>query len=191
MKNNSRISFWRLAAVTMLLVLAGKIGYEIPAVQRVFYPMPHKEIIFQQANTYGVDPFLVAAIIRTESKFWVYAESQQGAKGLMQLMPSTAEWIATQIPIKNFSLAMLYEPQTNIKMGCWYIANLKKEFGENQVLMIAAYNGGRGNVQQWLKSNQWSGGEYTVDNIPFAETREYIKRVLGAYEKYKNLYEKT
>ncbi|MDD2421610.1 MAG: lytic transglycosylase domain-containing protein [Heliobacteriaceae bacterium] len=182
-------SLLRLVLVVVALALVGNFLWFSPWVQKLFYPLPHKQLVFQYAAEYGVDPYLVTAIIRRESKFWVWAESHQGAKGLMQLMPQTAQWIAEQIPVAEYKPEKLYEPAVNIRMGCWYLANLQREFGGNIPLVIAAYNGGRGNIQQWLQERRWSGKEQAVDRIPFPETREYVKKVLKDYSMYHELYD--
>jgi len=154
----------------------------------VFYPLPHRDVVFSTSSDYGVDPYLVFAIIRAESKYQTTAESPQGAKGLMQIMPETAALIAQQIGQQEFSTEDLHDPQTNIRFGCWYINNLKKEYNDNLPLTIAAYNAGRGTVQDWRNKNIWSGGVEDLDAIPFPETREYVKNVLKNYEAYQAIY---
>lgn len=183
------ISLHRLGIGILALAFVGNLLWYSPWVQKILYPLPHKQLIFKYASEYEIDPYLVTAIIRRESKFWIWAESSQGAKGLMQLMPQTAQWIAEQIPITGYKAEMLYDPATNIRMGCWYLANLQREFQGNVPLVIAAYNGGRGNVRQWLRENRWSGKEQTLERIPFAETREYVKQVLKDYYMYHELYD--
>lgn len=157
---------------------------------RLIYPFPHKEIIYKYAQEYNVDPLLVAAIIRAESKFNSQAESKMGAKGLMQLMPETAAWAAKKMGMTDFTTQKLYETDTNIKIGCWYLANLSKEFKGNNLLVIAAYNGGRGNVKGWVKSEQWQGEKDKLEQIPFAETRTYVKTVMDNWEKYQKYWSK-
>lgn len=155
---------------------------------RKLYPFPYQEMIFKYAQEYEVDPYLVAAIIREESHFVEEAESYRGARGIMQIMPETGKWAAEQMNLEGFQPDDLYDPKINIKIGCWYLADLSKEFGNDKILMIAAYNAGRGNVKQWIQTRQWSGRHETVEDIPFPETREYVKRVLKGYEKYRWIY---
>ncbi len=155
---------------------------------RFFYPLPYRDIIFKYSTEYKVDPYLVAAIIKAESSFSTEAESYRGARGIMQIMPDTGKWAAQRMKLRNYNPDDLYKPETNIRIGCWYIGDLAREFGNDNVLVIAAYNAGRGNVRQWVTSNRWSGQHETVKDIPFAETRDYVERVLGGYDKYRWLY---
>ncbi len=161
--------------------------YQLPWVQRLSYPMPYKSIVQQEATKYGVDPLLVTAVIREESKFMPNSESRAGAKGVMQLMPDTALWVAQQMGLKNFQSEYLYQPEVNIMLGSWYIANLSKQFGGNPILVLAAYNGGRGRVQDWIKQGYLTGTGQ-IDQIPIMETKDYVKKVLQSYAKYKQLY---
>lgn len=153
-----------------------------------FYPIDNKAYIFKYAQEYNVDPYLIASIIKTESKFNPKAESAQGARGLMQIMPETGKWAARQMKVSDFNLAKLYEPETNIRIGTWYIANLKHEFGEDMILALASYNGGRSNVKQWLEQDKWTGEHATIDQIPYPETRKYVHRVIEDYKKYRWIY---
>lgn len=161
--------------------------FQLPVVQRLQYPMPYKDIVYQRARQFGVDPLLVTAVIREESKFMPNSKSAAGAQGVMQLMPDTAAWAAQQMGLKNYRADSLYQPEINITLGCWYLANLSKQFNNNLVLVLAAYNGGRGRVQDWLNSGQLNP-HGQIDEIPITETRTYVKRVLQSYEKYKQLY---
>lgn len=153
-----------------------------------FYPQPHKPLVYNFAQQNDIDPHLVFAIIRAESGFETTARSPAGAQGLMQIMPETAEWIAGQKGVAHFEAIDLHDPEVNIDFGCWYIANLKQEFAGQLPLVVAAYNAGRGRVKDWLLSGQWDGSEPNLDNIPFPETREYVKKVLGNYEAYQAIY---
>ncbi|SHG82670.1 soluble lytic murein transglycosylase [Thermosyntropha lipolytica DSM 11003] len=154
-----------------------------------FYPKPHSEIVFAEAGKNNIDPYLVFAIMRTESKYQTAAESSAGARGLMQIMPDTAFWIAKQKGINNFDITSLYDPEVNIAFGCWYLADLSREYKGNLPLVIAAYNAGRGNVREWLNEGRWNGNLKELDKIPFPETRTYVRNVLKAYEAYKAIYE--
>ncbi len=156
---------------------------------RLFYPLPYWEFIELYADRYELDPLFVAAVIKVESGFQPRAESERGAKGLMQLMPDTARWIAQQTG-SEFRNDYLYNPDYNIRLGCWYLANLRKEFDNNEMLVLAAYNGGRGNVRRWMESHNVSGELKSIENIPFPETKEFVKRVLKTYHIYHELYGK-
>jgi soluble lytic murein transglycosylase len=154
----------------------------------LFYPQPHRDIVFSSAYEYGVDPYLVFAIIRAESKFESSAESPVGAKGLMQIMPDTARRIASQHGWEDFDTAQLHQPEVNIRLGCWYLAKLNQKFENKLPLVIAAYNAGEGTVGKWLESGKWDGNTKTSDDIPFPETRSYVKNVMQNYEAYLAIY---
>ena len=153
------------------------------------YPYPYRETVEQYASVYGVDSSLAAGVIHAESRFNSNAQSHRGAVGLMQLMPDTAEWIAGQVDDDyHCTLAQIQEPETNIRYGIWYLASLQKEFDGNNILALAAYNAGRGNVQDWIAEYGWTQDFASVDAIPYAETREYVNRVLKYQKKYQTLY---
>ena len=140
------------------------------------------------AEIYHVDSNLTAAVIKSESKFKHTALSHRGAVGLMQLMPETAEWIAGQIGDKSYNVESLHEPDRNIRYGTWYLAELQREFKGNDVLALAAYNAGRGNVKAWMDENNWSYSFHDIDAIPYKETRDYVRQVIGDRKKYRELY---
>lgn len=184
-KGRSRFS--TILWVTILLFLAVVLSF--PKWITVFYPLPHQELVFREAKEHNVDPYLVFAIIRAESKYQNAAESSVGAKGLMQIMPETANWIAEQNGIEDFTLQELHQPEVNIRFGCWYLHNLSAEFDGNVPLTVASYNAGRGKVQEWLVGGTWNGEPEDIDRIPFPETRQYTRNVLKNYEAYQAIYE--
>ncbi len=153
-----------------------------------YYPFLYQEEVFHYAQQHDIDPFLVAAVIRTESNFKAKAKSVSGALGLMQIMPATGRWIATENETPDFEPGMLLQPEINIQFGSWYLAYLFREFNNEPVIALAAYNGGRGNVKAWLQEARWTGEEKTLQQIPFPETREYVRRVLRHYKIYVFLY---
>lgn len=152
------------------------------------YPYPYKETVTKYSNKYGMDSALVAAVIKTESRFELDAKSHRGALGLMQLMPDTAKWISSQIEDDNFSFDNIGDPDVNICYGTWYLSTLMREFEGNEVLSLAAYNAGIGNVKSWMIEYGWTYDFRDVNAIPFGETREYVKSVLRTKIKYKALY---
>jgi len=162
----------------------------IPILEKVIYPYPNQAIIEKYAKQYGVDPLFVVSVIREESKFLPQSESHKGAKGLMQLMPSTAQSIAVSLGDKTYKAEDLLSPEKNIQYGTWYLASLQKVFANNTTLVIAAYNGGRGHVQEWIKSGQIDPNNIRLQDIPFKETQDYVGRVLKSYQKYIKLYRK-
>lgn len=156
--------------------------------RKYIYPYPFKEKVEYYADRYNVDSDLVAGVILAESKFNQEATSNYGAKGIMQIMPETALWIAKQIEDDSFSVEKLYIPDTNIKYGTWYLSELQEEFEGNEILMLAAYNAGRGNVHDWMKKYHWNMDFKDYEKIPFPETREYVKKVLNNKQEYNRLY---
>lgn len=177
----SKAAWLALLLAVLLVVPAGR--WSLAQV----YPLAYREIISRQAREHGLDPFLVAAVIRNESRFRHDVVSSQGARGLMQLMPETARWASEQLRIP-YSLEMLNDPEFNIRLGCWYLASLHQEFGGDTVLALAAYNGGRSNVRRWLDRNQWTGEHTTLAQIPFPETRKYVGKVLRDHKLYRWIY---
>jgi soluble lytic murein transglycosylase len=160
----------------------------IKSIFKCFYPIKYENYIITYSQRYDVDPHLVAAVIRAESDFKEDAVSPRGAYGLMQIMPESAVWIAENMKLKDFNMENLNDPEINIAMGCWYLNNLNNEFEGNLDLVLAAYNGGRGNVQKWLKDVRYSKDGKTIDNIPFEETDKYVKKVKTNYNIYLKIY---
>lgn len=158
--------------------------------KKLFYPYPYRELIAEYAKAENLERSLVAGVILSESKFKNEARSHKGALGLMQLMPDTAKWIAEQMEDDAFLLEELNDPEINIRFGTWYLNSLRQEFKGNEVLMLAAYNAGRGNVKEWMKKYQWDMNFSDIQQIPFKETREYVAKVLKSKQKYDLLYEK-
>lgn len=155
---------------------------------QLLYPFEHQEVISHYAGVNHLDPLLVATIIKTESNFNTQAVSPKGARGLMQIMPKTGDWIYQQISGGSLNQEKLFDVETNIALGTWYLKDLSDEFKGDLVLIIASYNAGRGNVKNWLNTQHWTGEHKTIDQIPFMETRQYIRKVLWNYKVYNYLY---
>ena len=156
--------------------------------KKVVYPLPYEALVYRYALDNDINPYLVAGVILAESKYVPQARSPKGATGLMQIMPETALWIAQQMDDEEFTIDDLSDPQTNIRLGTWYLASLKKEFSSNEMLMLAAYNGGRGNVKQWMKKYGWDMEFADQRQIPFHETKDYVGKVLRNKQRYQELY---
>jgi peptidoglycan lytic transglycosylase len=157
------------------------------AVREVTLPLRHEDIIRQQAEAKKLDPALVAAVIFAESKFRDQTSST-GAKGLMQIQPETAKFIAQRSGGTAFEVADLGSPQINIQYGAYYLRYLMDRYGENKVLAVAAYNGGETNVDRWIVDSGRRGKAFRVEDIPFPETRAYVNRVLSAERDYRSEY---
>jgi len=145
-----------------------------PWYERIRYPLRYSEYVRVHARQHHLDPALLAAVIYQESKFSSSAKSSSGAIGLMQLTPTTAEGIAIRTVGSAFHTSDLYDPDINIRYGSWYLDNLFKKY-RSERLVLAAYNAGQGNVDDWRAHGE---------PVQFAETRAYIKRV----ERLKKIY---
>jgi soluble lytic murein transglycosylase len=156
--------------------------------KRKQYPMAYEDQIRKYASEYEVDPFLVVSVIWVESRFIPTAVSSKDARGLMQILPSTGEWVAEKIGLSGYSDEQLFEPEINIQIGCWYLGYLTSQFPDSRKLVLASYNGGIGNVNKWLSNKEYSPDGKQLDHIPFAETRSYVKKVTSVYEIYKEIY---
>lgn len=135
-----------------------------------------------------LDPFLVAAIINVESKYDKDAISNKDARGLMQIGLQTGNWGAEELNIDGFDSNKLYDPETNIRIGTWYLKQLKHEFDDNINLVLAAYNAGSGNVSKWLQDERYSKDGNSLYKIPFKETEEYLDKVKFNYKVYSIIY---
>lgn len=155
---------------------------------RLFFPIHYAPLIAQAGGEYRLEPHLVAALIRVESSFDPRARSAKGAVGLMQLMPETAAWIAGKKGVNRAETQELEDPRLNIDYGSWYLRTLLDDFRGDIVLALAAYNSGWGTVRGWLAKDVWSGRPDEVDQIPFPETRAYVRRVLATWKWYERLY---
>jgi len=155
----------------------------------IAYPFHYRELIMEYAEAYGVDPYLVVAIIRNESKFNPEAVSRKEARGLMQIAPITGEWASEKLEIEDYRPDRLHEPRLNIQIGCWYLGILQDQFSRNISLMVAAYNAGNGNVSKWLDNPEYSDNGAELTHIPFPETRSYQQRVLRDYQYYRTIEE--
>jgi soluble lytic murein transglycosylase len=178
------------AAVALLgLIIAAVMSPWLDrAVDRVALPLAHADLIREQAAEKDLDPALVAGVIYTESRFRDQT-SPAGAKGLMQIMPSTADYIARKSGGSAFVQGDLATPEINIAYGCWYLRYLLDRYHENEVLALAAYNGGEGKVDEWVQNARDRGERFrAADHIPFPETREYVERVIDARRAYRGEY---
>lgn len=172
-----------------MLLIAIVIVYSLyPFILKKLFPIKYYDEILQYSEEYEIDPFLIAAVIRVESKYNPYAQSSKGARGLMQIMPITANWGAEEIGMENFYLEELFVPKTNIQIGTWYLRKLMNQFDRDVPLVLAAYNGGSGNVSKWLLDERYSIDGKRLDNIPFAETRNYVEKVNFFYKMYIKIY---
>ncbi|MEB3285552.1 MAG: transglycosylase SLT domain-containing protein [Candidatus Sericytochromatia bacterium] len=152
---------------------------------RLAYPLGYAPILVGAARRHGVDPLLMAALVREESRFDPRAKSWVGATGLAQLMPFTADWVVKQVP--DVAGRPLTDPHTNLQLGAWYLAFTHRTFARNSMYAVAAYNGGPGAVKRWKEGFTGDPDEF-VESIPYHETRLYVKKVFASYWNYVKLY---
>ncbi len=164
---------------------------DLEKLQRKLYPRYYASAVDKYAKLYNVDTFLVAAMILEESRYNSDAVSWAGAIGLMQIMPATGRELAQQLKIRRFRTSMLKQPDTNIRMGTKYIADLNSWFDNNPMLVIGAYNGGPGRMKRWVSTRSIKDIDLFVEKITIRETRLHIKKVIDSYDNYVQLYGKS
>ncbi len=163
-RDKPSISFWQLA-----------------------YPRPYEDFVTSNAEERGVDPLLVWSVMRVESRYDPHATSIAGARGLMQIIPATQDWIAQQLGV-NLSPGDIYVPEINIELGSWYLRYLLDQFEADLDLALTAYNGGASNVEAWLEDPMVTTRDDFIRWIGFGETREYLERVSITYWIYQEIY---
>lgn len=156
------------------------------------HPLHYQEIITQKADRYNLSPAFVAAIMLNESSFRPEATNgSTGARGLMQLVSDTAEWVHGKMDLEtSFQFDDMYQPERNAEYGCWYLNYLSGLFHGDPVLVAAAYHAGQSEVRNWLNTAAYSpdGRTIAIDKIPFSDTRRYVGRVMDAYAAYLRIY---
>ncbi len=191
--SNRRRGLTRLAALVVLVgmvalvVLIATGRTVVPAVSERIYPLHYREIIAHVAERYGLDPFLVAAVVKAESGYDPAALSPAGAVGLMQLMPDTAEWVTSLGSWQGSPEPELTDPADNLELGTCYLEFLTGSFGGEIRPALAAYNAGQGVVGEWVEA---AGGEeeFELTDIPYPETRAFVERVEHYRELYSRIY---
>lgn len=155
-------------------------------IKRNQYPLKYQHFVETYAEKNGLDKYLVYAVIRTESKFDANAVSTSKAKGLMQLTDETGTDCANKLKLMKYKNELLFDPETNIRLGCFYLKSLIQKYNSVEIA-LAAYNGGPGNVDDWIKSHGNSKTE--LKTIPFSETEAYVEKVIDTQKMYKSIYE--
>ncbi len=182
----------RIVVIILIVALVFGLGREVlhnayESYLRAAYPLKYESIVNTYAQEYDLPPSLIYAVIYTESHFNEDAVSKAGAKGLMQLMDSTYEWIQTKFPGDPEPLDRIFDPEINIRCGAKVLDVMHDLFTHSDTA-IAAYNAGNGTVSKWLKDPQYSTDGKTLVNIPLKETANYLKRVKNVQERYQTLY---
>ena len=184
----NRTKVFRTTTIILILVASLVVGILSDAiftyVEKAIYPEDYSDLVVKYADKYGIPHELVFAVIKVESNFDNETVSSAGALGLMQLMPSTYEWLTSKLG-DSYNKQDLFNPEINIKYGTYYLQYLYTRFGSWEKAIIA-YNWGPTVFSQFMEEHGYTEGNY--DSIPVKETRNYIKKVLHHWEKYEKLY---
>ena len=157
-------------------------------VMKQMYPIKYSEYVEMYSEEYNMDPLLVYSIIKAESNFNPNAKSHSNAYGLMQVTKSTGKETARKLGIEFKNAKVLYEPETNIRIGIAYFDYLLKRYDDNMNIAIIAYNAGFGNVDKWISEGIIKEDGEDLENVPFKETNNYARKIINNYEIYKKLY---
>lgn len=182
-RRRRRIAIGAAVGVGIVVGLMVVGGVFDKAIKELTLPLRHEDIIRQQSREKGVDAALIAAVIYSESKF-VDQTSGAGARGLMQITPEAAEFIARQSDATSFEMKDLGDPEINIRYGTFLLEELLDRYDGDEAAALAAYNAGPGNA------DEWGGADLTVEDIDFPETRAYVEEVLEKRVEYRHKYGK-
>ena len=183
----------RILVILLVLAISAGIAFGLDAafngVSRKNHPKDYSEQVEKYAKEYNIPEYVIYAVIKVESDFDPNARSSAGACGLMQMMPETFLWLTGSSHLdEGLTADALFDPEVSIRYGSYYLLYLYRKFGYNWDTAFAAYNAGEGNVAKWLKDSEYSDGNGNLTNIPFPETKSYVKKVNSAIDTYKKLY---
>jgi soluble lytic murein transglycosylase len=163
-------------------------GEQLPiGLLKVIFPLDYWDLIHRQSRAAKLDPYLTAALVAQESTFQASVRSVANAWGLMQILPSTGRRYAPFLGLGRFTTARLTDPDVNVRIGTAYFADLMKQFGD-PAFALAAYNAGENRVARWRAERPGVARDEFIDDIPFPETQNYVKRIIGTAEDYRILY---
>ncbi len=181
--------------IAILLIFCISIGGGIlineiwTVIEKRTHPIEYGEIIANASKEFDIPEYIIYATIKVESNFDPDAVSNKGALGLMQMMPSTFQWLTDEDHLnEGLSTRTLDDPEVSIRYGTYYLSYLYKKFNYNWDTAFAAYNAGEGTVTKWLSDTKYSDGKGCLTDIPYKETEKYLKKINQAIEKYKELY---
>jgi soluble lytic murein transglycosylase len=185
---------WLFANLSLPLDAINSAGKDLhgPAQQngrwQLAYPLLYAREISSEGKRKGLDPFLIHGLVREESRYNTLALSHSNALGLMQLLPGTAYGVAKHAGMTLGGTADIYKPENNLRLGTHYLSYTHDRFQKNALFAVASYNGGPNAVQAWSKRMTSPDYDVFVENIPFSETRDYVRKVFGSYWNYEKVY---
>lgn len=183
-------SIVRLVWLLAVLLVVGSLVFSVwhSEIDELRYPRKYSEYVEYYADKYDLDPLTLYAFIRTESNFDPYAESDVGARGLMQITEVTFDWIKSKIaPTEALTFEDLYDPETNIRFGSYFVAYCLLKF-EDLSTAAAAYHNGVTAVSELLKNSDYSSDGKTLDEFPYPQMRQYVHKITTSYKKYQEIY---
>ena len=185
-RKNTALLLVLLAVIVTALFVAPHL---IRRLEEYSYPLKYRETVDQYAEEYQMDPLVIYAVIRTESGFDENAESNVGARGLMQITEETFAWIKLKIaPNESLTFDDLWDPQVNIRFGSYYLDCCLERYGGDLATASAAYHSGWGTVDGLLEQAQYAAGEDRLAEFPYPQMARYVKKVTNAYQSYQRLY---
>lgn len=180
-----------VALVLLVLTLAATVLFACfqDRINRWEYPLKYEEYVTYYADKYSIDPLILYAFIRTESNFNPQAESSAGARGLMQITEVTFDWIKSKIaPTEDLTFDSLYDPETNIRFGCYFVSYCLLRYQDDLATAAAAYHSGWGTVDELLAQAEYSADGQTLDHYPYPQMRQYVKKITDSYQRYQEIY---
>lgn len=182
----------KVISVILIIIFLILLVYGFIGIKTYVYPLEYKDEVLEYSKKYNLDPYLVFAVINTESGFDKHATSSKDARGLMQITQSTAKEVnEITNSVDSLTEENIYNEDINIELGCQYLASLISRYNGNYYLAICSYNAGIGNVDKWISQGQITEDLNTTDvELPFKETTKYLKKVIHNYKMYKIIYPK-
>lgn len=183
--------FLRLVLVLLALAVAGTVLLSTfrDKIEQWEYPLHYQEYVEYYAGKYGIDPMILYAFIRTESNFDPNVDSNADARGLMQITEVTFDWIKTKIaPTEELTFDDLYDPETNIRFGTYFVCYCLKKYDNHLATAAAAYHNGLGAVDALLTETQYSTDGVTLEHYPYPQMRQYVKKITESYQRYSEIY---
>ena len=185
--------FKKLLVIILIILIILLMLYKIFNIKEIIYknlfPLKYSEYVYKYSEEFNIDPLLIFAFIKAESNFNEKVVSKSNAKGLMQLIESTAKETAKDTKIEFKENETLFNPEENIYLGIKYFDKLLSYYNENYSLAVCAYNAGIGNVDKWIETQIIKSDGSDIEKVPFKETNMYIRKILRNYKIYKELYQ--